>query len=104
MHRQVGDLEIDSQGIAKKGLLVRHLVMPDDSAGTSLAMRFLAQEVSKNTYVNVMNQYRPCGLAREHACTDRTITHEEYSRAVETAMEEGITRLDERIGFRLRFI
>ena len=104
MHRQVGDLEIDSQGIAKKGLLVRHLVMPDDSAGTSLAMRFLAQEVSKNTYVNVMNQYRPCGLAREHACTDRIITHEEYSRAVETAMEEGITRLDERIGFRLRFI
>ncbi len=104
MHRQVGYLRTDETGVATRGLLVRHLVMPDDLAGTREAMRFLAREISTDTYVNIMNQYRPCGRAFEHPSTKRSITNEEYGRAIETANEEGITRLDERVGFRLRFI
>jgi putative pyruvate formate lyase activating enzyme len=102
MHRQVGDLLIDERGIATKGLLVRHLVMPNDLAGTREAMRFLAREISTNTYVNVMNQYRPCGRAWEHPSLGRSISREEYRHALEAAQEEGITRLDQRVGFRLR--
>jgi putative pyruvate formate lyase activating enzyme len=103
MHRQVGDLQIDERGIATRGLLVRHLVMPDDLSSTRQAMRFLAREISPNTYVNVMNQYRPCGRAFEHPSINRSVTRVEYARALETAQEEGITRLDERVGWRLRF-
>jgi putative pyruvate formate lyase activating enzyme len=104
MHRQVGDLLIDERGIATRGLLVRHLVMPDDMAGTREAMRFLAQEVSPNTYVNVMNQYRPCGKAYDYARLDRTVTREEYARAVQSAREEGIHRLDQRARLKINFI
>jgi putative pyruvate formate lyase activating enzyme len=103
MHRQVGDLEIDERGIAVRGLLVRHLVMPDDMAGTRQAMRFLATEVSRNTYVNIMNQYRPCGRAYDHPGIDRSVTREEYTRAVQIAREEGMERLDRRTGNRARF-
>jgi putative pyruvate formate lyase activating enzyme len=103
MHRQVGDLRTDDRGIATRGLLVRHLVMPNDLAGTREAMQFLAKEISPDTYVNIMNQYRPCGRATENDSINRAVTGEEYSRAVETAREEGITRLDERVGFRIRF-
>lgn len=103
MFRQVGDLQMDSHGIARSGLLVRHLVMPNDTAGTRLAMRFLVEKVSKNTYVNVMDQYRPCGRASAHASTARSTTRKEYLDAVAMAYEEGITRLDRRTGFRLRF-
>jgi len=60
MHRQVGDLTLDERSIALRGLLVRHLVLPEGLAGTAEAARFLAEEVSPNTYVNVMDQYRPC--------------------------------------------
>ena len=63
MHRQVGDLVVDEAGVARRGLLVRHLVLPDDLAGTREIMEFLAREVSPDTYVNVMGQYRPCGRA-----------------------------------------
>ncbi len=104
MHRQVGDLRMDERGIALRGLLVRHLVMPDNLADTRKAMAFLAREISTNTYVNIMNQYRPCGRAMEHPSTRRSITREEYRAAVDAALQEGITRLDQRTGFRLRFI
>jgi len=104
MHRQVGDLQINEQGIATRGLLVRHLVMPDDMAGTREAMRFLAKEISTNTYVNIMNQYRPCGRAYEHSKIDRSVSRAEYTRAIEAAREEGIERLDERVSLRLRFL
>jgi putative pyruvate formate lyase activating enzyme len=63
MHRQVGDLELDERGVARRGLLVRHLVLPDGLAGTADVARFLADEVSRNTYINVMNQYRPAHKA-----------------------------------------
>jgi putative pyruvate formate lyase activating enzyme len=102
MHRQVGDLEINEQGIATRGLLVRHLVMPDDLSGTREAMRFLAG-ISKDTYVNVMDQYRPCGKAVGRPGIDRSVTRDEYTRALEMASGEGITRLDDRVDRRIRF-
>lgn len=59
MHRQVGDLAVDERGVAKRGLLVRHLVLPGGLAGSAAMARFLADEVSRDTYMNVMDQYRP---------------------------------------------
>jgi putative pyruvate formate lyase activating enzyme len=96
MHRQVGDLVVDRHGIAQRGLLVRHLVLPEGLAGTRKAMRFLANDVSRNTYVNIMPQYRPMGRASEWAALGRSLTDEEFREAIRIAEEEGITRLDER--------
>ena len=96
MHRQVGDLELDRRGVATRGLLVRHLVMPGGLAGTREVMRFLAQEVSPGTYVNVMAQYRPCGEADRYPEIARRISPEEYEEAVRATEEEGIHRLDSR--------
>ena len=105
MHRQVGDLVLNRNGIATRGLLVRHLVLPGGLAGTREAMRFLAREISPDTYVNVMGQYRPCGQALEHRPLNRGVTHAEYEEAVTMAREEGIRRLDQRSGLRvIRFI
>lgn len=94
MHRQVGDLKIDKRGIAQRGLLIRHLVLPNGLAGTREVMRFIAMEISKNTYVNIMDQYRPCYKAFEHPPMDRRITGEEFEEAVRIAREEGLERLD----------
>ena len=94
MHRQVGDLVLGPRGVAQRGLLVRHLVMPHDLAGTPQIMQFLAS-VSRDTYVNVMAQYRPCHQAHNHAHIDRPLTSEEYRRAVRAALEAGLHRLDE---------
>ena len=94
MHRQVGDLILDERGIALRGLLVRHLVLPEDLAGTRQAMRFIARELSQNTYVNVMEQYRPCYKAFDHPPLDRPLYPSEFRGAVNIAVEEGLTRLD----------
>ncbi|MBI4720388.1 MAG: radical SAM protein [Chitinivibrionia bacterium] len=94
MHRQVGDLVLDGRGIAVKGLLVRHLVLPNNLAGTREALRFIAEEVSKETYVNIMDQYRPSFNAAQHADLARRITPEEFRRAVAMAGEFGLLRLD----------
>lgn len=96
MHRQVGDLKIDDKAVAVRGLLVRHLVMPEDLAGTRQWMEFLAREVSPNTYVNIMDQYRPCGDVMAHPELQRPITPKEYEAALEAARQAGITRLDQR--------
>ncbi len=96
MHRQVGDLMMDGQGIAQRGLLIRHLVLPEGLAGTRQVMRFLAREISPNSYVNIMAQYRPCGRASEVQALRRSITEEEHQEAIQMANKEGITRLDER--------
>ncbi|MFH1112740.1 MAG: radical SAM protein [Pseudomonadota bacterium] len=104
MHRQVGDLEINEHGIAVRGLLVRHLVMPNGLAGTRENMRFLAREISPDTYVNIMDQYRPRGTALDYPEIGRATTRKEYADAVEMAREDGLTRLDTRTGFRMRFI
>jgi putative pyruvate formate lyase activating enzyme len=96
MHRQVGDLKLDESGIARRGLLVRHLVMPGGLSGTRQVMRFIAQELSVRTYVNVMSQYRPCGRAAEVCGLDAAVSADEYRQAVNEALAEGLTRLDQR--------
>lgn len=103
MYLQVGDLMIDQEGIARKGLLVRHLVMPADIAGTSGIVRFIADEISANTYVNIMEQYRPCGRAFEEKEINRPLTGKEFKEALETAKRAGLIRLDSRERFRLVF-
>ncbi|MCG8687571.1 MAG: radical SAM protein, partial [Desulfobacterales bacterium] len=90
MHKQVGDLCLDSDEIAQSGLLVRHLVLPHDFAGTESVMAFLAERVSKNTRVNIMSQYRPCGTADSIPELSRTITVDEYHRARQTAQSFGL--------------
>jgi putative pyruvate formate lyase activating enzyme len=94
MYRQVGDLKIDDSGIARRGLLIRHLVLPEGLAGTRGIMRFIARKVSTNSYVNVMSQYRPCGRAAEVEALNQHLNVKDYHWAVEAAKEEGITRLD----------
>lgn len=93
MHRQVGDLQVDENGLAVRGLLVRHLVLPGDIAGTRAVMEFLAGEISPATYVNIMDQYYPAYRAREYPELGRRITRKEYSRALDIAREAGLTRL-----------
>ncbi|MBI5063539.1 MAG: radical SAM protein [Desulfatitalea sp.] len=96
MHRQVGDLILDANGLATRGLLVRHLVLPQNLAGTRMAMRFIATQISRNTYVNVMSQYRPCGRAHEIPALSVPPTAQEFEQALQEAEEEGLTRLDRR--------
>lgn len=95
MHRQVGDLTMDERGVAQRGLLVRHLVLPGGLAGTAKVVRFLRDEISPDTYTNVMAQYRPCYRAGNLPPLDRPITNQEYAEAVSLAQEAGL-RLDER--------
>ncbi|MBI4646436.1 MAG: radical SAM protein [Bacteroidia bacterium] len=95
MHRQVGDLRISGEGIAERGLLIRHLVLPERLAGTREVMRFIANEISANTYVNIMDQYRPCWKSSETPELSRAITGKEYAEALEIAGEEGLYRLNE---------
>jgi len=97
MHRQVGPLEVDPQsGLARRGVIVRHLVMPGGTAGTREIMRFLAREVSPETYVNIMGQYRPEHKADLYPEIARRPREEEMEDAFRAAREEGITRFDER--------
>ena len=91
MHQQVGDLEI-RDGIATRGLLVRHLVLPGGLAGTREIMEFIAQEISVSTYINIMAQYRPCGQAHRFAQINRYITHQEYAEAISIARSFGLSR------------
>ncbi|MFW6150608.1 MAG: radical SAM protein [Chloroflexota bacterium] len=94
MHRQVGDLHLAPDGVAERGLLVRHLVLPDNLAGTRETVEFVSKEISANTYINVMAQYRPCYKALEIPALSRPISREEFSRAVKLARKAGLTRLD----------
>ncbi len=93
MHKQVGDLRIE-KGIAVRGLLIRHLVLPNRLAGTKEIVNFIANEISKNTYVNIMAQYMPLGLASRFEEIARPITDEEYLEALLWAKEAGLKRLD----------
>jgi len=104
MHRQVGDLQVDESGVATRGLLIRHLVLPHGLAGTEGVVKFLAEEVSTNTYLNIMAQYRPCYHASDYPELSRPITGEELSEAVEMARQYGLNRLDERISPPFRLI
>jgi len=94
MHRQVGDLLIHESGIATRGLLIRHLVLPEGLAGTAEIMAFIAQKISKNSYVNIMPQYRPLGNARDIKSLSGYISSKIFQDALHIAKQEGITRLD----------
>jgi putative pyruvate formate lyase activating enzyme len=96
MFRQVGDLQLDKDGIATRGLLVRHLVLPNNLAGTKAVISYLAEHISKDTYLNIMDQYRPLHRAREYPQLNRPITAQEYQSAVEIAISCGLHRLDHR--------
>jgi putative pyruvate formate lyase activating enzyme len=94
MHRQVGVLELDRRGVARRGLLVRHLVLPDGQAGGEEVFRFIASELSADTYVNVMDQYHPAYRAERYGEISRPPTAIEYRAAVEQARKAGLWRLD----------
>ncbi|MFW6111470.1 MAG: radical SAM protein [Candidatus Bipolaricaulota bacterium] len=90
MWDQVGDLTLDEHGIAQQGLLVRHLILPEGVAGTEEVLKFLAKEISEDTYVNLMKQYRPCWKASEFGELNRRITRDEFYRAKDLATELGL--------------
>jgi putative pyruvate formate lyase activating enzyme len=92
MHRQVGDLKIDNTGVAYRGLIVRHLVLPEDLAGTKRVIDFLSV-LSRDTFVNVMDQYRPVYRAREHPCLGRRVTLQEIDEVLEYAEKSGLRRV-----------
>jgi len=96
MHAQVGDLWLNERGMAERGLLVRHLVLPEELAGTAGWMGFLATKLSSGTYVNLMDQYRPCADACSLPGLDRSPSAEELRRARDVTLASGISRLDER--------
>ena len=91
MHRQVGDLVVED-GIAVRGLIVRHLVLPNGLAGTEKVLRFIAEEISSDTYVNIMAQYYPTWKAHRYPELSRRITTEEYQEALELARKLGLRR------------
>ena len=96
MYRQTGDLMFDKEGIAIRGLLVRHLVMPNKVGGTVKILKFLAEEISVNTYINVMGQYRPCGAAQKDEFVNHRLIAKEYGNALDAAKSQGLLRLDQR--------
>ncbi len=99
MHRQVGDLKLDRRGIAWRGLLIRHLILPNDLAGSEQVLRFIAEEISRDSYVNLMFQYRPMFRASEFPELDRRPHLSEYNRAVDIALKLGLHR-----GFRREYL
>ncbi len=92
MHRQVGDLKVDSDGIARRGLLIRHLVLPNNLGGSKRMLEFIAKEVSLDCYVNIMDQYRPCGKANEYPELNRRPTSNEYLKVIKCAKKLGLHR------------
>jgi putative pyruvate formate lyase activating enzyme len=96
MHRQVGGLQIDRDGIARRGLIIRHLVMPNRVAGTRKFVQWVAENLSKSTYVNIMSQYHVDYQAYNYPEIARAITVEEFLEAIEWAQEYGLTNLDKR--------
>jgi putative pyruvate formate lyase activating enzyme len=96
MHRQVGDLFIADDGLAKRGLIIRHLVMPGGVADTEQIMRFIASEISPKTYVNVMAQYRPEAKTDRYPEIHRKVYREEFEESVRLARSAGLHRFDER--------
>ena len=92
MHNQVGDLKINEQGIAYRGLLIRHLVLPNDLAGSKKVLTFIAKEISTDSFVNVMSQYRPAGKAYQSEDLRRRVTWKEVYKVRNIAKTLGLTR------------
>jgi putative pyruvate formate lyase activating enzyme len=95
MHRQVGDLVTDPDGVAIRGLLVRHLVLPGGAADSSTVLDFIAQKISPRTYLNLMDHYYPWYRADNFPPLGRTLRHGEFPRVLEMAEQRGLWRLDE---------
>lgn len=96
MHRQVGDLTVDQRGIALRGLLVRHLVLPNNLAGTREIICYLCEEVYQKTYLNIMDQYHPAYKSHHYPELDRRLSDQEYQTAVDAAIFAGMTNLDQK--------
>jgi len=94
MHRQVGDLVVDRRGVARRGLIVRHLVLPGGLAGTAAIAHFLAEEISTATYLNLMDQYHPCHEAFAHPLLRRRIAGAEFAAALDAVRDAGLTRVE----------
>jgi len=92
MHRQVGDLKMDREGIAQQGLLIRHLVMPEDIVGSRRVLEFIAKNISQNTYMSIMAQYHPAHLAFEFPQLSRRISKTEYDAVLKMADKLGLER------------
>jgi len=92
MHRQVGELKISKRGIAQRGLLIRHLVLPNDIAGTKKVIGFVADEISTDSYINIMDQYRPAYNANKYEKLNRGITPSEFKEVVDYAISKGLMR------------
>jgi len=90
MYHQVGDLEMDGNGLAIKGLIIRHLVLPNDLAGSKRSFNFLVNELSKDVYIGIMSQYKPCYKAEGDAQLCRPLLPDEYRRVVRWAKEAGL--------------
>lgn len=98
MHRQVGDLTLDDSGLARRGLIIRHLVMPGQLDETYAILKWIVSELGRNTYVNLMDQYRPAGkvAGEQYSEINRRLTTREFAEARTMAMDLGLRRLDER--------
>jgi len=94
MHRQVGELSVDERGVARRGLIIRHLVMPNNIAGTDRFVRWVARELTPTTWVNLMAQYRPEHKAFTYPDISRRITSEEWQQALLWARQAGLKNLD----------
>ena len=92
MHEQVGDLVVDSDGVAVRGLIVRHLVLPGGLAGTAGVMRFIAEEISRNTYINIMAQYHPAHRAHQYPPLEKPLEPKEHEEALAIARSFGLWR------------
>jgi putative pyruvate formate lyase activating enzyme len=90
MHRQVGIAQIDTEGIIKMGVIIRHLVLPEDICGTDEIMQFIAKELSKDTYISLMSQYHPCFKAYDLPEINRRISYEEYETAKKSMEKYGL--------------
>lgn len=92
MYKQVGDLKISKRGIAQRGLLIRHLVLPNDISGSTKVLEFIANEISRNSYINIMDQYYPAYKALEYPALNRRITKDEYQKVISYAVSLDLHR------------
>ncbi|MBM4300849.1 MAG: radical SAM protein, partial [Deltaproteobacteria bacterium] len=94
MNRQVGVAKFARQGIMQRGLIIRHLVMPNNTGGSEKIMEWIAENLPKDTYINIMPQYTPAHKAYDYPEISRRITGKEYKKVVQRAKDMGLTNLD----------
>jgi putative pyruvate formate lyase activating enzyme len=92
MHRQTGDLVVDKNGIAVKGMLIRHLVLPSDAAASEVVLKFIASRISEDSHVNVMRQYKPCWNAKNYPEINHSLSENEYQKVLHIASGVGLSR------------